>query len=171
VADESDLAAYAQAPFPQPVLRYNKQQQGMEDIHAEIPAMVQRWRERLAPTELSVDVGYDAYRQALEWKLAAPAGASFAVLSNGTATAVPGQGQLRMDKQPQGCFRVRVTHADGRLSYSPVLAWPAASGLAHTAPAQGAAVARTRWVGPGDLFKDAPTAPCAALTGRSSPAA
>jgi hypothetical protein len=171
VADESDLAAYAQAPFPQPVLRYNNQQQGMEDIHAEIPAMVQRWRERLAPTELSVDVGYDAYRQALEWKLAAPAGTSFAVLSNGTATAVPGQGQLRMDKQPQGCFRVRVTHADGRLSYSPLLAWPAASGPAHTAPAQGAAVARTRWAGPGDLFKDAPTASCAALTGRSSPAA
>lgn len=168
VADESDLADRAHSQFPQQVLRYNGSLQAMEDIHADVPAMVQRWRERLAATALAVDIGYDANRQVLKWRLAAPAGGSFALLSKGSATAVPEQGQIRMEHQPQGCFRIRVTHADGRLSYSPLLEWPKASGREHTAAAH-IAVARTHWAGPADLFNAAQPGPC--LTHTSHPPA
>lgn len=167
VADESDLADRTHGQFPRQVLRYNGSLQGMQDIHADVPAMVQRWRERLAPAALAVDVGYDTHRQALEWTLTAPAGASFSVLSQGSSTAVPGQGQLRVEQQPQGCFRIRVTHADGRLSYSPLLAWPTAPGREQAAPAS-IAVARTHWAGSGDLFQAGAPATCPA---HSPPAA
>lgn len=168
VADESDLAGHPPAQLPQQVLRYSGSVLGMEDIRADVPAMLQRWRARLTPATLAVDVGYDTQHRVLAWKLEAPAGASFALLSNGNATAVPDQGQLRVEQQPQGCFRIRVAHADGRLSYSPLLPWPAAPSPEHTTSAS-TATARTRWAGPGDLFEASPPAPCPAQAHSAPP--
>lgn len=153
LADESDLAGLPPPPAgPRRIYGYDPATQTLKDVTGERAARLQAWRRSLSAQPLAVEVAFRAQERALFLHLEGPPGAAYYLLSGGTLLNVPAQFGVRMDRAPQGCFRVRADLSGGQRIYSPPLRLP---------PLQGSSSDQiVRWKGPGDLFDG--TAPACA---------
>ena len=144
LADESDLAHLP--VLPRRVYTYDAQARAMREQPGRGAELLAPWRRSLSADRLQVDVTFQSARRTLALRLDGPTGAAYHLLSAGATVPVPTVFDLRMDRAPLGCFRVRADLAGGRRIYSPLL---------RLAPAGEGGDQAARWQGPGDLFDPA----------------
>lgn len=155
VADEVELADISLAG--RRVLRYDPATQAMLDITPQIPKMLAQWCERLHPLPLSVEMTYDGKAKSLRWQFGPHASGGYVFLGPASRVPVPQQGALRMEKRPEGRFRLRYDATGGGLAYTPLLS---------LSPADDRGVSRLSWRGNGGEFTEGYEPACRLKVGK-----
>ena len=149
VADESELPADAATGAP--VWRLSADGLRMEAEGAAQAARLARWSTQLASRPMAVEARFDPVHKVLAWSIEPADGGRLTLVNTGAATPLPPRGALRVDRAPEGCFRVRHDAVDGTVAYTPPIPYPDVSGAAPSV-----------WRGTGGPPGPAANAACAA---------
>ena len=141
VADDIELAGLPLAG--KKVLRYSREGDQMTDITPQVPALLAQWRARLAPAPLTVAFEYDYRLHTIRWQVGAEPGSRLTYLGSYLGqigrVELPLQSAMRIPPSYiDACFRLRLDGPDGRIAYTPTLAFP---------PADAQGLSRLQWSG------------------------